>query len=142
MLKLSEFFGVKEGEEFKIEDYNNIFLINWNRLFYKNSSGQFQKVNLTVNEIIDKEITKLPKKKEFTDDELVIMRSLPKNYKWIARDLGIDCAVIFKCKPTKDKYGNWLSEGDCCILSIFNHLFQNITTEDEEPVCIDNYVER
>lgn len=149
-INLCEIFGVKEGEEFKVEGngFNRFkYVIRDNKLY-------FIHLNL-IDEVLEDEFTislnslseitniiKLPKKKEFTDDELAIMRSLPKNYKWIARDLGIDSAVTFKEKPTKNGYGNWVSEGDYCILSIFNHLFKNITTEDEEPVCIGDYVRR
>ena len=146
MVDLCKIFGVAEGEEFRIEKCewteNTKYVIQDNHLMVVYSDISTYKSCVELNDLVGGEIIKLPKKKEFKDDELAIMRSLPKNYKWIARDLGIDCAVVFKCKPTKNEYGNWLSEGDFCILSIFNHLFQNITTEDEEPVYIDDYVER
>lgn len=148
-IDLCKIFGVEEGEEFKFKNKDGILL----RLKYQIKDNKllgsyldkdcFSWSCLHINELNDiEEIIKLPKKKQFTDDELAIMRSIPKNFKWIVRDLGIDCAVVFKDKPTKSKYGNWVSEGDCCILSIFNHLFKCIQWEDEEPVFIDDYVER
>ena len=106
------------------------------------SDNSTYKSCVELNDLVGGEIIKLPKKKEFTDDELAIMRSLPKEYKWMARDLGTDYVITFEEKPRKNEYGNWVSEGDYCVLILFNHLFQNITTEDEEPVYIDDYVER
>ena len=148
MIDLCKLFGVEEGEEFKIIDSkcenNNKYVIEGGQIYYNSLVHEhyWSESHLELNEINGAKIIKLPKKKQFTDDELAIMRSLPKNYRWIVRDLGIDCAVAFKYKPTKNKYENWVSEGDCCILSIFNHLFKSITSEDEEPVFIDDYVER
>ena len=151
-IDLCKLFGVEEGEEFKIEDYNNVFIINWQRLFYKNSSGKFQKVNLTVNEVAGKEITKLPKKKQFTDDELCILRNIDNKYKWIARDKvygeyrGYDeCGlIIYEDKPYKDNISDIWYEDDCDSesLNVYKNLFQSIQYEDEEPVFIDDYVER
>ena len=96
-IDLCELFGVEEGEEFQIELNDGLIedlkyrvednCLEWcekeieveNRYYY---------AGFGVNDIKDIEnIIKLPKKKQFTDDELAIMRSLPINYKWIARDI-------------------------------------------------------
>jgi hypothetical protein len=147
MIDLCKIFGVEEGEEFKLEyenikDNELIYKVN-NGLRCKAYGGDFIRSELKLNNLLNvKEIIKLPKKKEFTYDELAIMRSLPKEYKWMARDTGIGNVSAFKEKPTKNEYGYWINEGKYCILIIFNHLFKSITSEDEETVFIDDYVDR
>jgi hypothetical protein len=147
MIDLCKIFGVEEGEEFKIEG-----CILTDGLVYKIQDNILKVVKgkhegrslLDVNEL--KEITdiiKLPKKKEFSDDELVIMRSLPKEYKWMARDKATNIVCAYGSKPKKSEYKTWHSESSYyAILGIFNHLFNSIQWEDEEPIFIDDYVER
>ena len=92
-------------------------------------------------------IIKLPKKKEFTDDELCILWNIDKEYKWIAKDRDGDL-WIYTNKPKKEYDRYWK---DCSSskslsfepLDIFkNSLFTEIEWEDEEPICIDDYVDR
>lgn len=145
-IDLCKLFGVEEGEEFKINSeykanykyrvHNNIFQ------YYSRDLEQWVRSHLDFNSVVNLEIIKLPKKKQFTDDELAIMRSLPKEYEWIARDKTTDIVRTFANKPKKSEYETWVSEGYCCFLSIFNNLFNSIKWEDEEPVYIDDYVER
>ena len=144
MIDLCKIFGVEEGEEFKIKNtgWNEklIFKIQDNVLLrrFENdivSDESYLKTNLIINA----EVIKLPKKKEFTDDELAIMRSLPKEFKWITRDKN-GRIYLYTKKPTKlDK--EWIIS--CCRdFTIFNHVFNSIQWEDEEPLFIDDYVER
>lgn len=150
MIDLCKIFGVEEGEEFKIEGvgYNTTritYKILHNELFYKNSDTlEFKKSTLEINDLRDiKKIIKLPKKKEFTDDELAIMRSIDKDYKWITRDDYNGLAISNEDKPQKTKKEGircWYSVG--MVTFMFEHLFQSIQWEDEEPVFIDDYVER
>lgn len=143
MIDLCKIFGVEEGEEFKIDKYkNNKYRIIDGNLEREYMTNYWDASTLEINDIVSCEVIKLPKKKEFTDDELAIMRSLPKEYEWIARDTALNSVDIFEEKPSKNEYGCWISEGNYCILVIFNHLFQSIKWEDEEPVFIDDYVER
>ena len=145
-IDLCKLFGVEEGEEFKVNGKDTIYFITDNILQYKINSYHSKVSNLKVNEII--KITKLPKKKQFTDDELCILRNIDKKYKWIDRD-EVD-------KDEYDKYGNlniffgkpkkatksWLPSDVYCEFHAYNHLFQSIKWEDEEPIYIDDYVER
>jgi hypothetical protein len=148
MIDLCKIFGVEEGEEFKFEDsIDNKYSISGNKLVYYDKDYKKWRESSRcwrINKICDLnlEVTKLPKKKEFTDDELAIMRSLPKKYEWIARDKGNDELWLYQRKPKKNNYGNWDVNGDWYILHLFNHLFNSIQCEDEEPVFIDDYVER
>lgn len=144
-IDLCKIFGVEEGEEFKIE-YENlkgnelIYKVN-NGLRCKVDGGDFIRSDLRLNDLLNvKEIIKLPKKKQFTNDELAIMRSLPKACVWIARDDN-KAIYTFNNKPEKDDE-LWNNNGVIKELDLFQHLFNSITWEDEEPVFIDDYVER
>ena len=69
-----------------------------------------------------------------TEDEKVILRNLPRYYKWIVRDkCGTICAFINK--PHKNGLG-W-SGNFFDALVLFEHLFQFIKWEDEEPYSIE-----
>jgi hypothetical protein len=150
MIDLCKIFGVEEGEEFKIEGggYNTTrttYKIWDNKLFFKNSDFsdtlEFKKSTLKINDLRDiTNIIKLPKKKEFTDDELCILRNMDKEYKWITRTRG-DVITLHDEKPFKD-HDIWNSRTIEKELNVFNHLFNSIQWEDEEPVFIDDYVER
>ena len=148
MIDLCKIFGVEEGEEFKIRykdgGITRKYAIKDNRLIVvrDNLLGKAIVV-LEVNQLNDiSEIIKLPKRKEFTDDELAIMRNVPIKFEWMARDKNKNELWLYQRKPTKNQYGNWDVNGEWHILYIFNDLFQSITSEDEEPVRIDDYVER
>ena len=143
-IDLCKIFGVEEGEEFKLKgrDYSTrtTFKIQGNQLF-SSCCGLTGESGLQLNDLDDvEEVIKLPKKKQFTDDELAIMRSLPKEYEWLSKDDTGDIYVFDK-KP-KNINGIWDSNGKLRDLDLFNHLFNSITWEDEEPVFIDDYVER
>ena len=147
-IDLCKLLGVEEGEEFKIYSYEAIYFIQNGYLYFIGDYGE-QKSFLNINVVVGKNIIKLPKKKEFTDDELCVLKNIDKKYKWIARDKV--------CKDEYDDYGNlniylgkpnnkstvsWLPSDIYCEFHGYNHLFQSIQWEDEEPVYIDDYVER
>ena len=153
-IDLCKTFKIEEGEEFKIEYDDGIkdtltFKIKQNNLYSRLSKDDMYVLSRLEINIIKriKNIIKL-KKKEFTDNELCILRNIDKKYKWIARD-KVD-------KDEYDKYGNlniyfgkpkkstkcWLPSDVYCEFHGYNHLLQSIKWEDEEPVYIDDYVER
>ena len=72
-------------------------------------------------------------KPQLNEDEKVILRNVPKHYKWIARDKnGFICMYIKK--PSKCEY-SW---GGCKYMLLpFYDLFQFIKWEDEEPYSIE-----
>lgn len=148
-IDLCKIFGVEEGEEFRIE-LDNVLLevkykiknniMEWSEIGTK-FEGNYHRTSFAINDvnrIIN--IIKLPKKKEFTDNELAIMRSLPKEYEWMARDDDGEL-YIFDKKP-KNINGIWDNNDRLNDFYFFEHLFKSITSEDEEPVFIDDYVER
>ena len=68
-----------------------------------------------------------------TEDEKVILRNVPKKYKYIARDKS-GLIFLFSKKPSKCDY-SWIGYND--IAFPFGHLFQFIKWEDEEPYSIE-----
>ena len=68
-----------------------------------------------------------------TEDEKIILKNLPKEYKWIARDLS-GMVYIFIERPEKGQ-AIWYGCGQPMIP--FYHLFQFIKWEDEEPYSIE-----
>ena len=153
MIDLCKIFGVEEGEEFRIE-LDKVFLevkyriknniMEWSEIGTE-FEGDYNKTNFSVNDVNRiKNIIKLPKKKEFTDDELAIFRCIDKKYKWVTRDRRYGLTV-FENKPkkiTNNREEYWNASGDWLYLGCFENMFQAITTEDEEPVFIDDYVGR
>ena len=73
------------------------------------------------------------KEEKLTEDEKVILRNVPKNYKWIARDSS-GMVYIFIEKPEK-RQAIWYGFGQPMIP--FYHLFQFIQWEDEELYSIE-----
>ena len=145
---LCKLFNVEEGEKFKFDGYVDIYFIKNGYLYFIDIDSTERVCYLQINDVVGKNIIKLPKKKQFTDDELCILRNIDKKYKWIARDKV--------CKDEYDNYGNlniylgkpnkstisWLPSDIYCEFNGYNHLFQSIKWDDEEPIYIDDYVER
>ena len=144
-IDLCKLLGVEEGEEFTRDDSK----IYYKYRVYNNRIQHFDEVlkiwdysTLTVNALVTSEIIKLPKKKEFTDDELCILRNIDKRYKWVARDKSVNLC-IFDDKPNKNEE-TWenMIHYEYIEFHCYNHLFNSIQWEDEEPIYIDDYVER
>lgn len=75
-----------------------------------------------------------PKHWNFTEDEKVILRNLPEEFKWIARDDYKDDLYIYTGIPEKEKDCDyWFYNGKDYSLREFKHLFQTIQWEDNEP---------
>ena len=86
-------------------------------------------------------IIKLPKKKEFTDDELCILRNIDKKYKWIARDKRNTLYVFKKDEPfTTGTVWNNYSGGYARFP--YDDIFKSISWEDKKAIRIDDYVVR
>ena len=150
MIDLCKLFGVEEGEEFKVELESNLIddvkyrvinnIMEWSEIGTK-FEDHYHITAFYLNDVNKiKNIIKLPKKKEFTDEELCILRNIDKWYKWIARSRG-NVIMLHNDKPYKD-HNIWNSINCEAEINAFNHLFKSIKWEDEEPVRIDDYVER
>ena len=145
-IDLCKLFGVAEGEEFKLVSDNSeskyIIVDNILNLVIDNRKPYVSE--LTINDInaYKLKIIKLPKKKQFSQDELCILRNIDKKYKWIARDeSGSLCIFDEKPKKSEEMWDNVICS-DFIELNCYNHLFNSIKWEDEEPIRIDEYVDR
>lgn len=70
-----------------------------------------------------------------TEDERVILLNLPANYEWIARDKnGRLC--VYPGRPSK-AVTSWCTSG-YRFFDLFNHLFQMVRWEDDEPWKIED----
>lgn len=92
----------------------------------------------SFNEEKIKEILKQSIKPTLSEAERVILENVDNKYKWIARDDWDNQLFIYTAKPIKNEIkGNWGAEGDNADLELFNHLFQFITWQDDEPYNIE-----
>ena len=73
-------------------------------------------------------------KPKLTEDEKVILRNVPKYYKWIARD-NSGSLYVYASKPKK-RFTTWESNG--APLIPFAHIFKFIKWEDDEPYSIED----
>ena len=143
MIDLCKLFGVEEGEEFKIGTYENPYRIYNNSLqSFDTDFEEWRKSPIMFNYVISSDIIKLPKKKQFTDDELCVLRNVDKKWSWIARDID-GKLYLYHEKPvkTEELNGKWTGS-EWIDFYMYDHLFQSIQWEDEEPVFIDDYIER
>jgi len=75
-------------------------------------------------------------KPQLTEDERVILKNLHEKYKWIARDCD-GKLYMFKIEPLK-YWSKWVVyDGNATHIDIFNHLFQFVKWEDQEPYSIE-----
>ena len=138
-IDLCKLFGVEEGEEFKVNSKDTIYFITDNILQYKINSYHSKVSQLKINEII--KITKLPKKKQFSQDTLNFFKCIDKKFEWIAKDKdGEVCIYINKPKKEDVSWDNFSLYKPLDIIK--DSLFDEILWEDEEPIYIDDYVER
>ena len=140
-IDLCKLFGVEEGEEFKFDGYVDIYFIKNGYLYLIDNDSTEGKSYLNINEVVGKNIIKLPKKKQFSQDTLNFFKCIDKRWRYIAKDKNGTISA-FGSKPTK-KERCWLNyEGFDCLDVFKDSLFTEIKWEDEEPVYIDDYVKR
>lgn len=82
---------------------------------------------------------KLKPQWEFTEDEKVILRNLPDDFRWIARDVYVNGLFAYALKPTKFER-SWSLVGHSTSLGGFRHLFQSIQWSDDEPCEFRKYL--
>ena len=124
-IDLCKTFKVEEGEEFKIYGYEAIYFIQNGYLYFIGDYGE-QKSYLNINEVVGKNIIKLPKKKQFTDDELCILRNIKSEINTLGRNIN---GTIYVTSDYGKSY-----------LKLFNNFFQSLDIGEE--IIIDDYVER
>ena len=81
--------------------------------------------------------------KDFSHDELIILKYLPSKFKYIARDSQDNQLYAFSDYPLKNTdTRSWYTINGSFIDLPYNHLFKDINYDDEYPVKISDYVER
>ena len=144
-LKCGNVVEVRNGDKYLLYDNDFLNLAGGGYL----SPNQYNENLMTVDDYTKFDIVKVYKnhtckellweRKEIpqlTEDEKVILRNLPKYYKWIARD-GDDMVYLYTQEPVKEKsIGGWCGLGGSAIQ--FGHLFQFIKWEDEKPYLIED----
>lgn len=123
----------EDGKEFMMEGYYCKYVFEENKIKMVDYMGHEVIVN---PELLYKEFSLVPRH-SFTDDELAILRNIPKEYEWIGRRKNTKLVAI---SPEKSIYDFSLSKQ--FDLSIFNNLFQSVQYEYSTNVVIDDYVER
>lgn len=140
-IDLCKLFGFEEGEKFKIEGLVDIYVIQNGYLYFIDDYGKQKSFFNTIKDVVERSIIKLPKKKKFSQDTLNFFKCIDKKYKWITKDKDGDVCVYCE-KPTKGS-DYWLSNRNLYISKAFNQdMFDQILWEDDEPVYIDDYIER
>jgi len=140
--QIAKMLGVEIGEEFmvggtnyKIDVDKGILVKDYITKKYRELEIQYTD-NIYAQLILGKyTIQKLPKKPKLTEAEKIILENLPKEHKWIARDKN-GKIYTYTNKPKKIEIV-WSDNVDCEGITIFNHLFQFIKWEDEEPYNIE-----
>lgn len=132
-IDLCKLLGVKEGEEFKFADddlKHCMYKVENNVLKVKNLSfkrcREYLESAILLNTAVTTDIIKLPKKKEFTDDELCILRNIKSEINTLGRNIN---GTIYVTSDYGKSY-----------LKLFNNLFQSLDIGEE--IIIDDYVER
>ena len=136
MPKLKDFFQIEEDVEFFInEDNSTHYRVHDNILqFYFDE--EWTHSGHLINSI--KNIKIMPK---FTLEELAIMRSIEKCYKYLFRDGNGDLfiSVFEPIKSHSEK--EWVAI-KYTSFNMFNHIFKSCKYEDDTPIEIDKYVDR
>lgn len=84
----------------------------------------------------------MKKKVKLTEEERIILKNVDKEYKYIVRDKSNDIYVFSHIPAKLEDIWEPISYGDYynnfSRLTVFNHLFQFIKWEDEEPYLISD----
>ena len=146
--KICDVLGIKEGQEFFFADksgteYLHKYRIKNNELqYYYDCHHKWIKSGLSINDICELNV-KIKYIKDFSHDELIILKYLPIKYKYIARDLQDNQLYAYSDYPLKNTdTHSWYTINGSFIDLPYNHLFKDINYDDEYPVKISDYVER
>lgn len=142
MLNLCEFLEVKEYEVFLIEGLQGEYSVHSNKILMRKQSNLSWKDScaIDINLIVKNGIRKKMEKK-FDRRTLAFFKTIDKKYKWITKDKD-GMVKIHKEKPER-KNTTWIIPNQWVALRCFDRdLFKNILWEDDEPLYIDDYVDR
>lgn len=149
MGEVLDLLGIKEGIEYEAKEtisgdiINRDYIRKDSRIIYRYLGRYLNKQETGLyEELIKGEYILIPIKR-ITDDEKVILRNVPKKYKWITRD-GSRNLYCFSEKPRKVNFEWWCETCSTSYfksLYIFDHLFQSIQWKDDEPCLISDLLD-
>lgn len=120
---------------FMVEDVEFVFI---NGELYDNEEG-FPS-DLKLAQLLNADLALKPGW-EFTEDEKVILRNLPEQYKWIVRDEHTNLLRVYEHIPSKyPEVSVWRFGGISYSLEPFKNLFQSIQWSDDEPCEFRKYL--
>ena len=82
-----------------------------------------------------------PEKKNFNISELEVLRNIDPKWKWLIKDSDGDM-TLYKNKPIYNHGWHSSEHFDDECFGGFDHLFECISSDDREPLFIDDYVRR
>ena len=133
---------VDDGKEFYMTDlYMKSVPMKFNsyNILTKKIDGKWDYSSVEFNHLIYHEFKHKPRW-EFTGDEEAILKNLPAEYRWIARDKDDNGLYIYTSEPTRASQ-HWVYDtGEMKYIDIFNHLFQSIQWSDDEPCEFRKYL--
>lgn len=94
-----------------------------------------EKLARQLRRIVDEEDWK-HEEPTITEDEKAILRNLPADYEWIARD-GDSKLYIYQDKPEKHEFV-WFGARNHRSLEALSHLFKIVRSKDDEPWKIED----
>ena len=122
----------EDGKEFYIANVR--YSLNSGKLIRKKDGIESK---IRINDLKGLNL-KLAPQWTFTDDEKVILRNLPEEYKWIARDKDGSLGIYFE-KPLKGK-DMWVLPIGYYLFNGYRHLFKSIQWSDGEPYEFREYL--
>lgn len=144
-IDLCKIFDTEDGQLFSYS--GTTYTIKNNVLYrFNGATHSFQESSMflnCVNKINSDEITYHILLKPY---EQVILKSLPENMNWLARDKNGDL-YVFEAEPHKkedlERWVNNVTYNECKIydLTVFNHMFRFVQYEDLKPFPITEYLE-
>ena len=120
----------EDGKEFyiiSVEKIRGLYAIKEGKLYCLSPDRESV---LTLSKITEREF-KIKPQWSFTEDEKVILRNVPEQYKWIARDEIDNQLYVYTDKPTKKNQERLSGTGSARNFNVFKHLFQSIKLSDE-----------
>jgi hypothetical protein len=141
MPEVAKMLGVGIEEEFRLlsfDDYKYKFTNEGLLECHISNNDWYDNENNVLNLLLvgDCIVIKQP---QLTPAEKTVLENLPKEFNWVARDED-NMLSLYGSKPKK-KNNQWDGE-KFALLNIFNHLFQFIKWENEEPYSIKELLGR
>lgn len=125
---------VEDEKEFYISTFTNPYFFNTEGLMRtKDHQTEFR-----VNTILEYSVS-LKKPIVFTEDEKVILKNLPPDFKWITRDAS-NWLYVYTNKPAKTSELWEADMGDMENVTVYDHLFDSVQWSDDEPCEFRKYL--